>query len=107
MSTEHVLFEELPRSCPGIWVDNWDCSCDPGHGELTELQKQMLDIESRFYKYPGTKGQAIRDETGLKVDRYLQLLNALLDTRKAFEAEPVLVGRLRELRATPKWRRTA
>ena len=47
-----------------------------------------------------TKEQAMRDSFGLSSTRYYQLLNGLLDKPEATEHDPVLVGRLRRLRAT-------
>lgn len=59
----------------------------------------VLAMERRRYRNQGAKEQAVRDELGLSAARYHQLLNALLDAPAALAADPVLVGRLRRLRA--------
>ena len=66
---------------------------------LTALEEQILAFEHRWWRHPGAKEQAIRDEFGLSVTRYFQLLYFLLDKPGAIEADPVVVGRLRRLRS--------
>jgi uncharacterized protein DUF3263 len=68
--------------------------------KLTERERDILAFESRWWKHAGSKEQAIRDSFALSSTRYYQLLNALLDKPEAVEHDPVLVGRLRRLRAT-------
>jgi hypothetical protein len=67
---------------------------------LTERERRMLDFERRWWRTVGAKEQAVRDTFGLSATRYYQLLNALLDKPAALAAEPVLVARLRRLRAS-------
>lgn len=67
---------------------------------LTEREREILAFEARWWKHAGAKEQAIRDSFGLSSTRYYQLLNGLLDKPGAVEHDPVLVGRLRRLRAT-------
>jgi len=67
---------------------------------LTDREQQILAFEGRWWKHAGAKEQAIRDTFGLSSTRYYQLLNGLLDKPEATEHDPVLVGRLRRLRAT-------
>ncbi|WP_030441154.1 DUF3263 domain-containing protein [Actinoplanes subtropicus] len=67
---------------------------------LTERELEILAFEARWWKHAGAKEQAIRDTFGLSSTRYYQLLNGLLDKPEATEHDPVLVGRLRRLRAT-------
>src|SRR5690348_2662691 len=67
---------------------------------LTERELEILAFEARWWKHAGAKEQAIRDTFGLSSTRYYQLLNGLLDKPEATEQDPVLVGRLRRLRAT-------
>jgi hypothetical protein len=68
--------------------------------DLTEREREVLAFEARWWKHAGSKEQAIRDAFGLSSTRYYQLLNTLLDKPAAVEHDPVLVGRLRRLRAT-------
>jgi hypothetical protein len=67
---------------------------------LSEREQDILAFEQRWWKHAGAKEQAIRDTFNLSATRYYQLLNGLLDNPAALAAEPVLVGRLRRLRAT-------
>ena len=67
---------------------------------LTEREREILAFEARWWKHAGAKEQAIRDSFDLSSTRYYRLLNTLLDKPAAAEHEPVLVGRLRRLRAT-------
>ncbi|HEX5542889.1 MAG TPA: DUF3263 domain-containing protein [Micromonospora sp.] len=72
----------------------------PAESELTERERQVLAFERRWWRHAGAKEQAIRDTFGLSTTRYYQILNGLLDNPAALAAEPVLVGRLRRLRAS-------
>ena len=72
-------------------------SADAGLDERAEL---ILAFERRWWKHAGAKEQAIRDTFGLSATRYYQVLNGLLDDPLALERDPVLVGRLRRLRAS-------
>ena len=72
----------------------------PAGAGLTGREQAILAFEHRWWKHAGSKEQAIRETFDLSATRYYQLLNALLDNPAALAAEPVLVGRLRRLRAT-------
>jgi hypothetical protein len=67
---------------------------------LTERELQILSFESKWWKHAGSKEQAIRDSFEVSSTRYYQLLNGLLDNPAALAHDPVLIGRLRRLRAT-------
>ena len=67
---------------------------------LDDRAKEILAFERRWWRQAGSKEQAIRDVFGLSATRYYQLLNALLDDPAALEFEPVVVARLRRLRAS-------
>ncbi|MBF9131286.1 DUF3263 domain-containing protein [Plantactinospora sp. S1510] len=75
-------------------------SAAAGEPALTEREREILAFEQRWWKHAGAKEQAIRDAFDLSSTRYYQLLNGLLDNPAALAAEPMLVGRLRRLRAT-------
>jgi hypothetical protein len=66
---------------------------------LTERERQVLAFERRWWKHAGSKEQAIRDQFGMSSTRYYQVLNGLLDNATALAHDPVLVKRLRRLRA--------
>ncbi|GAB2962371.1 hypothetical protein GCM10027280_59050 [Micromonospora polyrhachis] len=71
-----------------------------GATALTEREREILAFERRWWKHAGAKEQAIRDAFDLSATRYYQLLNGLLDNPAALAAEPMLVARLRRLRAS-------
>ncbi len=73
--------------------------------ELTERGRQILDFERQWWRQAGSKEQAIRDTFNLSATRYYQLLNALLDDPLALAHDPVVVQRLRRLRASRSRRR--
>lgn len=64
---------------------------------LTEQQQTILDIECQFWRTAGAKEDAIRD-LGLTPMRFYQLLNQLVDSPAALQAEPGLVKRLARVR---------
>lgn len=66
---------------------------------LDDRDKQILAFERQWWRHAGAKEQAIRDTFGLSPTRYYQRLNRLLDEPAALAHDPVLVGRLRRLRA--------
>jgi hypothetical protein len=67
---------------------------------LTGQERQVLAFERQWWRHAGSKEQAIRDQFAMSSTRYYQLLNALLDNPAALACDPVLVKRLRRLRAT-------
>ncbi|MFV2086120.1 DUF3263 domain-containing protein [Micromonospora sp. LOL_021] len=71
----------------------------PAATGLSEREQRILDFERQWWKHAGAKEQSIRDTFGLSATRYYQLLNQLLDNPAALAVEPVLVARLRRLRA--------
>lgn len=74
---------------------------------LTERERQVLAFERQWWRRAGAKEQAIRDLFGFSSTRYYQLLNGLLDSPLALAYDPVLVKRLRRLRASRTRTRTA
>ncbi|HEY9390646.1 MAG TPA: DUF3263 domain-containing protein [Mycobacteriales bacterium] len=67
---------------------------------LTRREREVLAFERQWWKYPGAKEQAIRDLFDLSATRYYQILNGLIDRPEALAADPMLVKRLRRLRAS-------
>ncbi len=78
-----------------------------GRGELTAQERDLLAFERQWWKYAGSKEQAIRDLFDMSSTRYYQTLNALIDTPQALEFDPMLVKRLRRLRASRQRQRSA
>jgi hypothetical protein len=74
---------------------------------LSERDRALLDFERQWWRYAGSKEQAIRDLFDMSSTRYYQMLNALIDRPEAVEYDPMLVKRLRRLRSTRQKQRTA
>jgi Protein of unknown function (DUF3263) len=80
-------------------------AADPA-AALTERERLILDFERQWWRHAGAKEQAIRDRFAISSTRYYQAVNALLDNPAALAYDPVLVRRLRRLRATRARART-
>ncbi|HEY0889529.1 MAG TPA: DUF3263 domain-containing protein [Nocardioides sp.] len=74
---------------------------------LSERDRQILDFERQWWKYAGAKETAVREQFDMSATRYYQVLNALIDRPEALEADPLLVRRLRRLRAARQRQRSA
>src|SRR5579875_905324 len=74
---------------------------------LSRRDREILNFERQWWKYAGAKEQAIRELFDMSATRYYQVLNALIDTPQALAADPMLVKRLRRLRASRQRQRSA
>ncbi len=74
---------------------------------LAEREQAILAFERQWWKYAGAKEQAIRDLFDMSGTRYYQVLNALIDRPEAMTFDPMLVKRLRRLRAARQRARSA
>ena len=74
---------------------------------LSRRDRDILAFERQWWKYAGAKEQAIRELFDMSATRYYQVLNALIDTPAALAADPMLVKRLRRLRASRQRQRSA
>lgn len=74
---------------------------------LDERDRDMLDFEREWWRYAGAKEQAIKARFDLSTTRYYELLNRLIDRDEAVEHDPMLVKRLRRLRAQRQRQRAA
>ena len=90
------------RSLPGDGASD-----DPGADGLSRRDREILSFERQWWKYAGAKEQAIRELFDMSTTRYYQVLNALIDTPAALAADPMLVKRLRRLRASRQRQRSA
>lgn len=72
---------------------------------LSARDRSLLALERRSWAGPGAKERAIREELGLSPVRYYQLLNALINDRRALAEDPVTVNRLRRVRDAKRDRR--
>src|SRR3954463_4260883 len=84
-----------------------DESADVGADGLSRRDREILAFERQWWKYAGAKEQAIRELFDMSTTRYYQVLNALIDTPAALAADPMLVKRLRRLRASRQRQRSA
>ncbi len=76
-------------------------------GELSPRDAEILAFERQWWKFAGAKEQAIRDKFAMSATRYYQVLNALTDQPEALAHDPLLVTRLRRLRASRQRQRSA
>jgi hypothetical protein len=74
---------------------------------LSERDQQILAFERQWWKYAGAKEQAIRELFDMSSTRYYQIINTLIDTQEALAFDPMLVKRLRRMRATRQRARSA
>src|SRR5680860_11902 len=78
-----------------------------GDGELSARDQEVLAFERQWWKYAGAKEQAVRELFDMSATRYYQVLNALLDSPEALAFDPMLVKRLRRMRASRQRARSA
>ncbi len=74
---------------------------------LSERDRRILEFERQWWKYAGAKEQAVRDLFEMSSTRYYQILNTLIDTPEALAFDPMLVKRLRRMRAARQRARSA
>ncbi|MEZ5097125.1 MAG: DUF3263 domain-containing protein [Nocardioides sp.] len=74
---------------------------------LSDRDREILEFERQWWKYAGAKETAVREKFDMSSTRYYQVLNALIDKPEALAADPLLVRRLRRLRATRQRQRSA
>lgn len=94
---------ELPG--PSDETDGRETSEAPNASGLSDRDRAVLALERRSWAGPGAKERAIREQLGISPTRYYQVLNALLDDRRALEEDPVTVNRLRRVRDARRDRR--
>lgn len=80
---------------------------EAGTDGLSRRERDILAFERQWWKYAGAKEEAIKELFGLSATRYYQVLNALVDRPEALAADPMLVKRLRRLRASRQKARAA
>ena len=76
-------------------------------GTLRDRDRRILDFERQWWKFAGAKEQAIRELFDMSGTRYYQLLNTLIDSPQALAYDPMLVKRLRRMRAARQRARSA
>ena len=74
---------------------------------LSERDREIISFERQWWKYAGSKETAIKELFDMSSTRYYQVLNALIDNPGALEHDPMLIKRLRRLRASRQRARSA
>ena len=74
---------------------------------LSRRDREILAFERQWWQYAGLKEQAIKEMFDLSPTRYYQVLNNVIDNPAALAEDPLLVRRLRRLRATRQKTRSA
>jgi hypothetical protein len=74
---------------------------------LSDRDREILTFEREWWMHPGPKEQSVRERFGMSATRYYQILNELIDSPAALLEDPMLVKRLRRLRAARQRQRTA
>jgi hypothetical protein len=74
---------------------------------LSERDQEILAFERQWWKYAGSKETAIKELFDMSSTRYYQVLNGLIDDPAALAHDPMLVKRLRRLRASRQRARSA
>ena len=97
---------EVTPSKPAETVPGAATAGTPGLA-LTRREHDVLAFERQWWRHAGAKETAIRERFGLAPTRYYQALNALVDRPAALAADPLLVRRLRRLRAARGQRRSS
>jgi len=70
-----------------------------GRRHALRVIRDILAFERQWWKYAGAKEQAVRELFDMSATRYYQVLNALIDRPEALVEDPLLVRRLRRMRA--------
>ncbi len=86
-----------------VTLTNEVASDDAGKGHastLSERDRRILDFEREWTRPAGAKDDAVRQEFGLTVTRYYQVLNTVIDSPAAIAYDPMLVRRLQRVRDT-------
>jgi hypothetical protein len=75
--------------------------------ELSQRDCDILDVERSWWKHAGVKEEAIKGRFDMSATRYYQLLGELLERPEAEAHDPILVKRLKRLRAYRQRQRVA
>jgi len=88
-------------------AENGGGADNPAADGLSRRDREILSFERQWWKYAGAKEQAIRELFDMSATRYYQVLNSLIDSQAALAFDPMLVKRLRRLRASRQRQRSA
>ncbi len=88
--------DSLPAACPNAEAHVFCARPDP---QLTDLEVRMLEFETQWWTRPGAKVTAIRAQFDMTEIRFYAVLNRVIDKPAAAKRYPLVVRRLRDLRA--------
>ncbi|GAA2070975.1 DUF3263 domain-containing protein [Williamsia deligens] len=74
---------------------------------MTDDDRALLAFEKQWWRTPGAKENAIREQFGISTTRYYQRLTRILDNPEALADDPVLVRRLQRIRDARAVRRAS
>jgi hypothetical protein len=97
--------EPTPAAAAGAPVTDGSRGDDTATG-LSARDRAVLAFERQWWRFAGAKETAIRESFGMSATRYYQVLNALIDRPEALVADPLLVRRLRRMRAARQRQRS-
>ncbi|HEY1738646.1 MAG TPA: DUF3263 domain-containing protein [Acidimicrobiia bacterium] len=66
--------------------------------ELTASERAMLDFERESWTFGAPKETSIRAKLGVSPTTYYRTIGAVIDTRAAYDYDPLTVARLRRQR---------
>lgn len=66
---------------------------------LTERDIRIIEFERTWWSEPGPKESIIRERFELSTTRYYELLSDIVDSDEAYRFDPLVIRRLRKLRA--------
>jgi len=75
--------------------------------ELTPREREILAFEREWWRFATAKDGAARDRFDLAPADYYRTLSQLIDRPESLDHDPLLVRRLRRLRATRRRERAA
>ncbi len=67
--------------------------------QSSDLDLRLLDFEREWWRHAGSKEAGVKERFGISLSEYYERLNNLIDSEEALAAQPLLVKRLRRLRA--------
>lgn len=67
--------------------------------QSSDLDLRLLDFEREWWRHAGSKEAGVKENFGISLSEYYERLNHLIDSDEALAAQPLLVKRLRRLRA--------
>lgn len=73
---------------------------------LTDQEKAMLEFEHLRWAYAGARETAIREQFGMSMVRYAQVLNVLIERPEALAHDAQVVRRLQRIRDARRAQRT-